>query len=487
MALKVYDTAKRKKVIFTPLAPPHVKMYCCGPTVYDFLHIGNFRGAVFYNFVRNWLEFSGYRVEYIYNFTDVDDKILNRSQEKGIKPTDLAETYIAEFQKDYQSLGLTPPTRTPKATETIKQIIQLTQALIQKGRAYENEGDVFYSVKSFPPYGYLSGHNTEELIVGARVEVNRKKRDPLDFALWKKAKPEETWSWESPWGPGRPGWHIECTSMIHKYLGQEIDIHGGGTDLIFPHHENEIAQSEGLYEKTYVRYWIHNNMIALGGDKMSKSLGNLITMREFLKKYPGEIFKYLILSSHYRSIVNFSPKTTKQALASLARLYSGLCKAREISQENEKATPHSPFLQTLKLKEENITEAFNDDFATPKAMALFFELLKDFEEILDKELSRAEKVWCASQFSDFFQKYGKVLSLFQEEPPEMFLKKLDDHILQIRNLSRKQIDEMVKERDQARQIKDFKKADRLREGLTEKGILLKDSPQGTLWEVKKDL
>ena len=343
MKLQIYDTAKRKKVTFTPLNPPYVKMYCCGPTVYDLLHIGNFRGAVFYNFVKNWLESLNYRVEYIYNFTDVDDKILNRSKEKGLKPQDLAEKYIKEFKKDYQSLELTSPTHTPKATETIQEIIQLTQALIQKGRAYENEGDVFYSIKSYPSYGYLSGRNTEDLIVGARVEINRKKRDPLDFALWKKAKPEEAWSWDSPWGPGRPGWHIECTAMIHKYLGEEIDIHGGGTDLIFPHHENEIAQSEGFVEKRYVRYWIHNNMIALGGDKMSKSKGNLITMREFLKKYPGEVFKYLILSSHYRSIVNFSAKTTRQALVSLARLYSGLCKAGNLLKEGKKESPPLPF------------------------------------------------------------------------------------------------------------------------------------------------
>ena len=387
--LKIHDTAQRKKVDFTPLNPPAVKMYCCGPTVYDLLHIGNFRGAVFYNFIRNWLEFSGYRVEYIYNFTDVDDKILNRSKEQGIEPGTLASQYIEEFKKDYQSLGLALPSHTPKATETMGEIIQLVSSLIQKGRAYEINGDVFYSVKSFPSYGSLSGRNTDELLVGARVEVNNKKKNPLDFALWKKTKPEEKWFWKSPWGPGRPGWHIECTAMIHKYLGQEIDIHGGGTDLIFPHHENETAQSEGLSGKPYVRYWIHNNMIAFGGDKMSKSLGNLITMREFLKKYPGEVFKYLMLSSHYRSIVNFSGKTTQQALASLARLYSGLVKAREIVKENERQIPHTPFRKTLKKTEAEITEAFNDDFATPKAMALFFSLLKDFDEILRKKNSKA--------------------------------------------------------------------------------------------------
>ena len=418
--LKIHDTAQRKKVDFTPLNPPAVKMYCCGPTVYDLLHIGNFRGAVFYNFIRNWLEFSGYRVEYVYNFTDVDNKILNRSKEQGIEPGILASQYIEEFKKDYQSLGLALPSHTPKATETMGEIIQLVNSLIQKEQAYEIDGDVFYSVKSFPSYGSLSGRNTDELLVGARVEVNSKKKNPLDFALWKKTKPEEKWFWKSPWGPGRPGWHIECTAMIHKYLGQEIDIHGGGTDLIFPHHENETAQSEGLSGKSYVRYWIHNNMIALGGDKMSKSLGNLITMREFLKKYPGEVFKYLMLSSHYRSIVNFSGKTTQQALASLARLYSGLAKAREIAKENERQTPHSPFRKTLKKTEEEITAAFNDDFATPKAMASFFSLLKDFDEILRKKFQSLKRHGVLLNSQGFFKNTDKSYPCFRKNHLNLF-------------------------------------------------------------------
>lgn len=485
--LKVYDTAQRKKVEFIPLKPPSVKMYCCGPTVYDFLHIGNFRGAIFYNFVRNWLEFLNYKVEYIYNFTDVDDKILNRAKKKGVKPDTLANKFIDEFKKDYQSLGLTPPTHTPKATETIKEIIQLVQALMNKGLAYQRGGDVFYSVKSFPSYGSLSGKNTEELIAGIRVEIDRKKKDPLDFALWKEAKPEETWSWESPWGPGRPGWHIECTAMIHKHLGQGIDIHGGGMDLVFPHHENERAQSEGVCTEPYVRFWIHNNMLALSGDKMSKSRGNLITLREFLKEYPGEVFKYLILSSHYRSIVNFSQKTTNQALASLGRLYSALFRAKKMTSASDHFVPFPVFEKILKQKETEIEEAFNDDFATPRALSLFFDLLREFEEILKKKLSAAENAWCAKRFSQFFQKYGQIMSLFQEESPEKFLKNLDDHILNMRKLSRKKIDEIVQKRERARETKNFKEADRLRQQLVEWGIIVQDSPEGTLWEVRKDL
>lgn len=482
--LKIYDTAKRKKTEFTPLNPPLVKMYCCGPTVYDLLHIGNFRGAIFYNSLRNWLECCGYKVEYVYNFTDVDDKILNRAKEQGIKPKDLANKFIEEFKKDYQSLGLKMPTRTPKATEVIADIIQLVEQLIQKSRAYENNGDVFYSVKSFPPYGHLSGRNTDELIAGARVEPNKNKQDPLDFALWKKAKPEEAWSWDSPWGPGRPGWHIECTTMIHKYLGSEIDIHGGGTDLIFPHHENEIAQSEGLTGGSYARYWIHNGMIAVESVKMSKSLGNLISLREFLSQYPAEVFKYLILSSHYRSIVNFSPKTVRQSLVSLARLYSGLAKAQRMTSQSQIKKPLPDFQNILQQKEKAITEAFNEDFATPKVFALFFDLLKAFNEI-SENTSNQEKAWAASEFLRFFKKYGEILSLFQETPPEKFLKNLDEHILKSKNLSRQHIKDMVKKRESLREEKNFKEADRLRDELEALGISLQDSASGTQWEVRK--
>lgn len=484
--LKIYDTAQRKKVEFVPLNPPLVKMYCCGPTVYDFLHIGNFRGAVFYNFVRNWLEFLNCQVEYIYNFTDIDDKILNRAKEKGVKPSELANKFIDEFKKDYQSLGLTPPTHTPKATETIKEIIQLIQSLIDKGLAYQMGGDVFYSVKAFSSYGFLSGKNIKELIAGSRVEIDHKKKDPLDFALWKEAKPEETWVWESPWGLGRPGWHIECTAMIHKHLGKGIDIHGGGMDLIFPHHENERAQSEGIYKEPYVRFWIHNNMLALSGDKMSKSRGNLITLREFLKECPGEVFKYLILSSHYRSIVNFSQKTTRQALVSLGRLYSALCRAKKISSEHDNPISQPAFEKILKQKEKQMEEAFNDDFATPRALSLFFDLLKEFEETLKKKISLSERAWCAEKFLYFFKKYGQILSLFQEESPEKFLKNLDDHILNRKNLSRKKIDKIVQERERAREAKNFKEADRLRNQLLEWNIIVQDSPEGTTWEVRKD-
>ena len=460
-------------------------MYCCGPTVYDFLHIGNFRGAVFYNFMRNWLEFSGYQVNYVYNFTDVDDKILARAEREKTSPKALADKYIVEFQKDYKALKLKPHTHNPRATETIPEMIALIEKLLEQKKAYLVEGDVFFSVKSFSEYGYLSGRKTEELISGIRVEPNKKKRDPSDFTLWKKTKPEENWHWESPWGPGRPGWHLECTAMIHKYLGEEIDIHGGGTDLIFPHHENEIAQSESFSGKTYARYWVHNNMIDMGGDKMSKSTGNIIPMREFLKQYPGEIFKYLMLSSHYRSRVTVSQNTIHQAISALARIYSSLSKAVRFLKKDTPQTSHKEFEALLTKTKEEIEEAFNDDFATPRGLAVIFNLVKKFNALIaNTQATKEEMSWCAAEFVKFFKSYGDILSLFQEEP-EIFLKSLDDLLLKQKDLSREQVDLLVNERTEARAKKDFKTADRLRDKLTALGIELQDAPQVTTWEVSK--
>ncbi|MCZ0932514.1 MAG: cysteine--tRNA ligase [Oligoflexia bacterium] len=480
--LKIYDTAIKQKRDFTSLHPNRVKMYCCGPTVYDYLHIGNFRGAVFFNFVRNWLEFLNYKVEYIYNFTDIDDKILNRSQSEKISPQQLAEKYIKEFKKDYNSLKLTPHTANPRATEALPEIIKLIKRLLKEKKAYEIEGDVFYSVTSFKGYGYLSGRKTEDLLIGARIEVDERKKNPLDFALWKKTKPGEAWFFKSPWGKGRPGWHIECTAMIHKFLGEEIDIHAGGSDLIFPHHENEIAQSTAVTNKKYAQFWMHNNMIATEGDKMSKSLGNMITMREFLTQYPGELFKFLILSVHYRSPLQFSKKTLQQALISLSKIYSSLAKAKQLIMDcNESSYFEKEVLQA----EEEIQTAFNDDFATPKAFSIFFSLLNRFQkQIEDKQLPLQKKASSAKKYLSFFKKYGQALSLFQEEPSS-FLKNLEDKLLEQKNLSREAVQKKVEERALARKNKDFKRADQLRKELDQIGIEVRDTVQGSEWEIKK--
>ena len=481
-SLKIYDTASQKKRNFTPLHPRQVKMYCCGPTVYDYLHIGNFRGAVFFNFVRNWLEFLNYEVDYIYNFTDIDDKILNRSQSEKVSPQYLAEKYIKEFKKDYQSLRLKAHTANPRATETLPEIIQLIQKLVKEQKAYSVGGNVFYSVSSFKDYGSLSKRKTEDLLAGVRIEIDQKKKNPLDFALWKEAKPGETWSFESPWGKGRPGWHIECTAMIHKFLGEEIDIHAGGSDLIFPHHENEIAQSIVVTHKKYVQFWMHNNMIVTEGDKMSKSLGNMITMREFLSQYPGELFKFLILSTHYRSPLQFSTKTVRQALVSLSKIYSSLVRAKQFLMDGKNS---SYFEKEILKAEEEIQKAFNDDFSTPKAFSIFFSLLNDFQKLIeDKQLSSQHKSSSAKRYLAFFKKYGASLALFQEEPIS-FLKNLENKLLEQRQLNRESIQQKVKKRALARKNKEFEKADRLREELDQMGIEVRDGVQGSEWEIKK--
>ena len=501
--LKIYDTADRKKKIFQSLKPKQVKMYCCGPTVYDYLHIGNFRGAVFFNFVRNWLEFLNYKVDYIYNLTDIDDKILNRALKEKLPPKKLAEKYIKEFKKDYESLKLKAHTHNPRATETLQEIIHLIEGLIEKKKAYEIEGNVFYSISSFQEYGCLSGRKTEELLSGIRIEPDPQKKNPLDFTLWKKTKEGETWSFESPWGQGRPGWHIECTAMIHKFLGEEIDIHAGGSDLIFPHHENELAQSTGLNGKKYVHFWMHNNMIVTEGDKMSKSLGNILSMRDFLKDYPGEVFKFLILSCHYRSPLSFSKKSLEQAVVSLFRIYSSLLQADqqlefflkknlantknnklELDQENTKKQNSSnkqvqEFEEEFKKAEQEIQIAFNDDFATPKAFAVFFSLFHTFQKQIENQALEI-KAQISKRYIKFFKKYGKLLSLFQEEP-QSFLQKLENRFLKQRCLSRMEIEQILKQRTQARKNKDFKKADELRQKLEEWKINVKDSVDGSQW------
>ena len=495
--LKIYDTQSRTQRLFKTLKPGFVKMYCCGPTVYDYLHIGNFRGAVFFNFVRNWLEFLGYKVDYIYNFTDIDDKILNRAVQKNIPPQELAETFIKEFQKDYRALKLSPHTANPRATQSLGIIIPLIEKLIQEKKAYEVEGDVFYSISAFPAYGALSGRKTKELLSAVRIEPDPKKKNPLDFALWKKSKPGETWFFESPWGKGRPGWHIECTAMIHKFLGKQIDIHAGGSDLIFPHHENELAQATVLSSQKHVQFWMHNNMIVTKGSKMSKSLGNMLTMREFLNQYPGELFKFLMLSVHYRSPLQFSETSLQQALISLFRIYDSLAEAQKSltpsnnfldtnqpSQKEQAQKLLKSFEQEIQMAEIEMEKNFNEDFATPRAFAVFFAIARSFQQKRQQIQSLEDIKPIAKKHLSFFKKYGKVLALFQEEPL-IFLKELEDRLLARKSLSRTDIDKKLQKRQLARQNKDFKQADLIRQELEKLGIDVQDSPKGTWWRLKK--
>lgn len=487
MSLQIYNTLTQKKEPFVPLKEGEVKMYVCGPTVYGFLHVGNFRGPVFFNLVRNWLEELGYKVEFAFNFTDVDDKIIARANEEGAPPEEIAERYISEFKKDFEALGLRPHTYNPKVTETMEPIIQMVGDLIDRDLAYVVNGEVLYSVRGFPGYGKLSHKNVDDLQAGARVEVDQKKRDPMDFALWKPAKAGEP-KWSAPWSEGRPGWHIECSAMIRMIFGESIDIHGGGMDLIFPHHENEIAQSEGATGKPFVKYWMHNNMLTFGDKKMSKSLGNIVSCRDFLAKYNAEILKYMLLSVHYRSLSDFSDQAVGFAVAGLARVYSSLNLAEKVIRAGEGLQPGTVakgVSQALEAGTQAVFDAFNDDFNTPEVMAALYTAVRAFNgSIRPGQKVTSDVLATALAFRDWVLAKGRLMALFQE-PPETYLRLLDDMILEQKGLDRAKIEEIVRERSQVRAAKDFRRSDELREELVKMGIALHDTPQGTTWEVAK--
>ena len=486
MSIQLHNTLTRQKEVFKPIKPGHVSMYVCGPTVYNFLHVGNFRGPVVFNLLRNWFEHRGYKVTYALNFTDVDDKIIDRAKKEGVKAEAIAERYIEEYVKDFKSLGLKPHEINPKVTETMPEIIQMIQDLVKNEKAYVAGGDVWYSVRHFPDYGKLSGRKIDDLMAGARVEVNESKRDPADFALWKAAKDGETF-WDSPWGKGRPGWHIECSAMVCKHLGPQIDIHGGGSDLMFPHHENEIAQSEGATNQHYVNTWLHWNMLNFGGQKMSKSLGNFTTMRDFLTRHHAEIYKWMILSVHYRHTADFSDEALDRAVGSLARIYSALAVAEDVLKAagNTAAADDAEFTKTSGELWATIEKALDDDLGTPEAFACVFEFVRKF----NAQVKRGPKVTPAMAakariFRDFVVKFGMFLSLFQEPAPQ-FLQELDDLLLKAKNLSRADIDALIVQRNEARAQKNFARSDELRNQLTEMGVSVSDTPTGTHWEVTK--
>jgi len=485
--LRIHNTETRKLENFEPLEKGKVKIYVCGPTVYNFLHVGNFRGVVFFNLVRNWLENQGYQVSYALNFTDVDDKIIDSAKTQGVKPEELAEKYIVEYKKDFAALGLRPHDHNPKVTESMDEIRAIVGKLIENKKAYVADGDVLYSIESFSSYGKLSGRNVEDLQAGARVEIDQKKQSPLDFALWKGAKPGEP-SWPSPWGPGRPGWHIECSAMVEKIFGEQIDIHGGGTDLIFPHHENEIAQSEVCTGKHFVKYWMHWNMLNFGNQKMSKSLGNFVTMREFLERYNSEIYKWMILSVHYRSPSDFSDESVDRAVSNLARIYSAMAVAESVLASvstGQKAAPDAGFEKITQDAWAKVTESLNDDFGTPNAVAALFEVVRQFNNQVKRGIKPNPAVLGKAQsFIDFTHKLGKLLAMFQE-PADGFLLKLDNMLLEKMKVQRADVDALVAERSQARVNKDFAKGDELRKKLTEMGISVSDTPEGSFWEVTK--
>ena len=485
MSIKIHNTQSGKKEDFVPIEEGKVRLYLCGPTVYDFLHIGNYRGAIFFNAVRNWLEHKGYQVSYIYNYTDVDDKIINRAKDDGVTPKEISEKYIEEFQKDYELLQLRPHTKNPKVSEHMDDIIDFVKGLVDKKKAYVIDGDVYFDVKAFPDYGKLSNKNIDEMESGFRIDVDNRKKHPADFALW-KATDEPDSSWDSPWGKGRPGWHIECSAMNRAILGESIDIHGGGLDLVFPHHENEIAQTEALTGKPFVKYWMHNNMLEFGNQKMSKSLGNVKTGRSFLEQYDGEILKYMMLQAHYRSTIDFSDAQIELAIRGLARIYSAMAHAQGLLALDMELVPvPEKFQKTITEADENIEKDMDDDFNTPQMLGRLFEVVRAYNNFARMPGKMTpEKKAAAEVFFHWLKNKGSILAMFQLKPEE-YLLALDNRLLEAKELKREDIDKLVADRTQARADKDFATSDKIRDQLAEMGISIQDTPQGTFWEVDK--
>ncbi|HCY19605.1 MAG TPA: cysteine--tRNA ligase [Deltaproteobacteria bacterium] len=476
MSLKVYNSLTRQKEEFKPQKGNEVTMYVCGPTVYDLSHIGHARSAVAFDVIYRYLKYRGYDVKYTRNYTDIDDKIINRANKDAVPWNEISERYITAFDEDMAALGVELPTFRPKATATIKEMLNVIQTLINKGFAYVLDGDVYYSVRKFKDYGKLSGKNIEELEAGARVEVDERKEDPLDFALWKASKPGEPW-WESPWGKGRPGWHIECSAMSQKFLGETIDIHGGGKDLIFPHHENEIAQSEGATGRPFVRYWIHNGFVNIEKEKMSKSLGNILTIRDALGDYSAEVIRLFLLSSHYRSPIDYSEESLRDAETALDRFYKTVERI-ESNWPDIKNAPLDKNRGSLQL----FIDAMDDDFNTAYTIGRIFDEVNNANRLMDdaiksgvdRKLKEVLPVIMA-----IFREMGKILGVFNKTTEEYFQEKK-----MYLNIPPEEIDKIIATRTEARKNKDFKKADEIRKSLEEKGILLEDTPKGTIWRVK---
>lgn len=482
MPLKVYNTLSRRKEEFIPLDPQgkKVKMYVCGVTVYDYSHIGHARANVVFDLIGRYLKFKGYDLNFVRNFTDVDDKIIKRANELKISCEELTQKFIDAFHEDMKSLGNVDVNLEPKATEHIPEMIQIIEKLIEKGMAYASKGDVFYRVRNFKDYGKLSGKNIEDLESGARVEVNEVKTDPLDFALWKSAKPGEP-SWDSPWGKGRPGWHIECSAMSMKYLGETFDIHGGGRDLIFPHHENEIAQSEGCSGKNFVKYWLHNGFVNINTEKMSKSLGNFFTIQEVLKKFDWEVVRAFLLSVHYRSPIDFSDQNLQDSFQALERFYLTVKRAQEFLKDNKVVQAQTPASEIDSLLEE-FEKAMDDDFNTAKVVGSLFEAVRVINKSLDSRDPSAALL-CDS-FLRTLEKTYSVLGCYGTDATGFFTRNHQKAISKT-GIDEAQILSLIAERKEARKNKNFKRSDEIRDELLAQNIVLKDKPDGTTeWSVK---
>ncbi|EGT3607844.1 cysteine--tRNA ligase [Clostridium perfringens] len=464
--MKVYNTLNKKKEEFIPLTPGEVKMYVCGPTVYNFFHIGNGRTFIVFDTIRRYFEYRGFKVDFVQNFTDIDDKMIKKANEEGTTVKKIGDTYIKEYYQDADALNIERATVNPRATEFIGEIIKFVKGLVDKGYAYEVDGDVYFSTKKFEGYGKLSGQNIEDLQSGARISVDERKKDPMDFAIWKAQKPGEP-AWKSPWGMGRPGWHIECSCMAKKLLGETIDIHAGGSDLKFPHHENEIAQSEALTGEPFARYWLHSAFVNVNNEKMSKSLNNFFTAREILERYDADVIRFLMLSAHYRQQLNFSEDLLESAKASVERIYNAIGNlenlidevSREEMNEEERA-----YLESLNKYKEKYIEKMDDDFNTADAITAIFDLIKDTNTNITIDSSKE----LAKKALELIRELGAPLGMFQKSTKG--------------NLE-EEIEALIAERQQARKDRDFALADKIRDELKDRGIVLEDTPQGVRWKM----
>jgi len=477
MTLRVYNTLSGKKEEFKPLHPPKVGMYACGVTVYDYCHIGHARAAVAFDAIARYLRYAGYDLTYVRNYTDVDDKIINRSNEQGIPWKELAQTFIEAHDADMTALGVQRADVEPRATDYIGQIIETVKALVANGIAYEVDGDVYFEVEKFAGYGKLSKRNLDELQAGARIDVNDRKKNPLDFALWKVSKPGEP-SWDSPWGKGRPGWHIECSAMSADILGQPFDIHGGGKDLIFPHHENEIAQSEGAFKKEFVRYWLHNGFVNIDNEKMSKSLGNFFTIREILAKYKAEVVRFFLLSTHYRSPLDFSDKALENSSMGLTRLANVMHRLlNQIKQEDrEPGEREQETLEILQNRGKDFVSAMDDDFNTAGAIGQLFLASTEINSLIEEANSRnigISKVF-VEKVDSWLKDLGRVLGFFENGlnwGPEF---------LGIQTEIPGKVYDLIEQRTQARKDKNWGRADEIRDEIASLGFTVQDTAQGPI-------
>jgi cysteinyl-tRNA synthetase len=474
--MRIYNTLTKTKETFEPMTPGRVKIYVCGPTVYDSCHVGHARSVVVFDVVVRFLRASGFEVTYVRNFTDVDDKIIKRANEVGMDTRELAEKYIHEFHRDMDALHVMRADQEPRVTEHIADIVAIVERLMEKEVAYLADGDVFFAVEAFAEYGKLSGRRLDDMVAGSRVEINTNKRNPFDFVLWKGAKPGEP-SWPSPWGPGRPGWHIECSAMSRRFLGETFDIHGGGKDLIFPHHENEIAQSEAAHGKPFARYWMHNGFVNINNEKMSKSLNNFLMIKDILQSYHPETVRLFLLSSHYRSPIDFSDQNLKESEKALDKLY-GLLK--RVEEEGGVAgggafLPEGPFWQAFH-------DAMADDFNTAKGVGILFNLLKEANRVLDENGRSTRSGDALAALRSDLMRMGDVLGILQQPWSEYFGRRADSQLRSL-GISAERIEALVAERADARREKDWQRADAIRDELEKAGILLEDKAGGTQWKV----